>query len=695
MVLGETLTRALSLIQRRLRFRIEGWCGYDLPSQGWGCGRDILQKLEDEQWCAKAIYMLQAQFRGNSVGLLYLFTLRQSSSKGPEHSACTPTGCKEMDFRRVQGIPRRIDYHYCDDTSEFGSKPEHDKSGHVMRPPRCGVNNSSFYRIESKRLADVIDRGNIPLFQYDRGEQKLELKEMRPPFNKVYAIFSHVWTDGFGSDSENGLKPCVLHMFSKMLETVTTLRFGNKSKVPELFWIDTLSIPQENCYAEQRRNAIRQMHNLYTRAQYTIVLDLSLMRATAGIGYSSPAMKITMSRWMTRMWTLQEAVLSKDLYFVFKDRIYPMSQLESIFPDEDSELHSCIPALARTYHAGILGNIRSKIHAEFRRGEGWNPGPDDLASIWKAAQWRTTTHPIHETLALATILGQDTDYFASRAETEENTVEHQQECDNRMVELLSRLAAMSRCPIPPGMIFLPGPKLSQKGYGWAPRTWLSSYEIDSPDPLSLPSLGNTRLTIPKGLEVQFPGFQLHDLEGDRQKFYTRKKFYFSTESTLLDWYCVEPARHTENFPEAQKFSELPLAIILCRVPVEEPKEIALFVAIKDFHGGIYYVETLNRIWISREKRSKIWQDWSEKYREGHPEAMCAGERLPLTTKWCVDGPSLPDPEIGDQVQEEAEAEEEVDNIKPVTRAKTMSDILTGRNLKSWVSNRKSNRNKLL
>lgn len=698
MVLGETLTRALSLIQRRVRFRIEGWCGYDMPAQGWGCGREVLQKLEEEKWCAKSVYMLQAQLRGNSIGLIYLWNLRQSSSKGSDHSGCTPTECNETEIRRVKGEAKRIDYHYCLDDSTFGSKIEY-IGGHPTKPPKCGIDNQSYCTISGRQLADIINRGNIPLLQYHRDKQKLELLEMRQSFNKPYAIFSHVWTDGFGSETENGMKHCVLYMFSKLLETITTLRFGNKARVPEFFWIDTLTIPQGNYFATERRNAIRQMHNLYTRAQYTIVLDLSLMHATAGMGYSSPAMKITMSRWMTRMWTLQEAVLSKELYFVFKDRIYPMSHLEGMFTDEDSELQSCIPALARTYHAGILGNIRSKIHAEFRRDEGWNPGPEDLASIWKAAQWRTTTHPIHEALALATMLGLDTDFFASKPETEEGSDEHQDECDRRMVELLTRLSAMARCPIPPGMIFLPGPRLSQKGFGWAPRTWLSSHEIDSPDPLSLPSLGITRLTIPKGLEVEFPGFMLHDLEENRGRIYTRKKFYFSTESTLLDWYRVEPARYTEDFPEAQQCSkEVPLAIILCRFPVEEPQEIALFVAVREEQGGIRYAEILNRVWISREKRSKIWQDWSDKHREGHPEAMCAGERLPPTTKWCVDGPCPSRLENGsgtnqdDQMQVEEEEEEE---IKPVKRSKTVGELISApvRGLKELVPSRKNKKSK--
>ena len=111
------------------------------------------------------------------------------------------------------------------------------------------------------------------------------------------------------------------------------------------------------------------MHNVYAHAKYTIVLDLSLMRVTMGSGYSNPAMKIIMSRWMTRLWTLQKAVLSKNLFFYFQDRIYSMTHLEDMFVKEDSELHSCVSSLSRIYYDGILGEMRSKIHEDFRKNE--------------------------------------------------------------------------------------------------------------------------------------------------------------------------------------------------------------------------------------------------------------------------------------------------------------------------------------
>ena len=637
LVLGETLTRAQNRIQKKLRFRINGWCSHDLRNQGWGYSKIILHKLSKKGWCAKAIHMLQALLRGNTIGLIYVFTLEESSSKGDDHRRCTAIECKVDEYRRMIGEPLEpMSYHHC------SSEPlnHYWRPGQTLKDPICTTVEDFNGYVEGKKLAAIIDKGHIPLFRFDKTQRHLELHEMSHSCDKSYAIFSHVWTDGFGSlDGRNGMNLCVLNMFSKILEQITIQRASTSTALQELFWIDTLAIPVSEKFKTQRTKAISQMHNIYARAQYTIVLDLSLMRVTMGSGYSNPAMKITMSRWMTRLWTLQEAVLSKNLFFNFSDRVFSMNQLEDMFVTEDAELQSSVPSLSRMYYDGILGEMRSKIHDEFRKNEDWKPKPDFLAAVWKAAQWRSTAHPIHETLSLATMFNVNTEFFARPSEWQKHQEEYRQDCDDRMVELLSRLAALSPCPIPPGMIFLPGPRLSRKGYSWAPRTWLSSREVDSPDPLSLPHAGNTRLIASEGLEVQFPGFMLHNLGDGRDTLNRRDNFYFSADSALLDWYRVEPAEDTRHFPEADRLRERDLAIIVPRLPVLDLKETALFVAVKETWAGIHYVEILNRVWISREERQEKLQEWSQKHRKGDAEAMSAGEKLPPNERWCVDGPT--------------------------------------------------------
>ncbi|KAI4212788.1 MAG: hypothetical protein LQ351_004490 [Letrouitia transgressa] len=630
MVLGETLTRALKLIQKSLDFRINGWSSYDSRNQGWGYSKLILLKLKEEMWCAKAIHKLKALLQGNTIGLIYLLSFTQSSFSGIGHRECTPTECIATKFSRlVNGQPEPFKpepYHHC--LRELSSSSQ----------PTCGTANNFTREVSGEELAKTINKGNIPLFRFNKTSGRLQLEEMSRSFDKRYAIFSHVWTDGFAAmNNKNEMSLCVLKLFSEILEKIKIQQTSSKSTMPELFWIDTLSIPVEVKYAEERVKAISQMHKIYTHANYTVVLDLSLMRVPMGSGYSNTAMKITLSKWMTRLWTLQEAVLSQNLYFCFKDHVYSMDSLEKIFNEEKLNLHSCVPSLARVYYNGILGDKRKQMHTVYRGNEVWKPESEFLASVWKAAQWRSTARPIHEFLSLATMLNLDIEYFARQDQLNEGTDEYKRKCDDRMTELLSRLAAISPCPIPPGMIFLPGPRLPAKGYGWAPSTWLSSRDIDSPDPLTLPNLGHTKLTK-EGLEVHFPGFLLHDLGDVRGTLSMHKDFYFSADSKLLDWYRVEPAEDTKHFPKKEILSGRDLAIIVSRLPIEDLMETALFVSIKETKNEIRYVEILNRIWISREERQGTLRECSDKHRKGDPEAMSAGERLPADASWCVDGP---------------------------------------------------------
>ena len=622
MVLGETLMHAQTKVLIAIDSKIVGWFGHDSRNLGWGYSHFVLEKLKDDGWCAKAICMLQALLRGNVIGLLHLYTIRDSSAaKGREHASCTSTEC------RTKTIEPKA-FHHC-------IRYNHG------RPPVC----EGYRTVEGDELARIIKNGNIPLVQWHPREKSLKLIEMKSSFDKRYAIFSHVWADGFGScDNKNQINLCVLDMFSELFDQIN--RDGTitrRSTKPELFWIDTLSIPVGDKYIPERIQAIRQMHNIYTHAQYTIVLDKSLMRIDKGSGYSGPAMKITMSRWMTRMWTLQEAVLSRQIYFTFNNQVYSIDQLENLYTREATALHTCVPSLSQIYYHGILGKKRDRVHDKMLSNERWKPKALFIATVWKAAQWRSTEHRHHETLSLATMLNVDTTSFAEPSAYREDTTEYNNDCDKRMRRFLLLLSDIVPCPIPPGMIFLPGPRLAEKAYGWAPKSWLSSREIDPPDPLSFKNGAfkgneNTRFDTREGLEVEFPGFFLHQLTGSRDTLRQLKQFAFPTDSSLLEWYSVEIADANDQFPDESNLKKRDIAVLASRIPSLEPKEIALLVAINRIHSARYYVEILNRVWLVREEIQGKLMDWSRMFRRGSFESICAAERLPATQRWCVDGP---------------------------------------------------------
>jgi hypothetical protein len=81
--------------------------------------------------------------------------------------------------------------------------------------------------------------------------------------------------------------------------------------------------------------------------------------------------------------------------------------------------------------------------------------------MWKALQWRSTSHRADETVCLATILGSDPGPILDLPE---------EDYDGRMIKLL-RIAE----PLPLKPFFQLPPRLSQLGFRWAPASFLNGF----------------------------------------------------------------------------------------------------------------------------------------------------------------------------------------------------------------------------
>ncbi len=94
------------------------------------------------------------------------------------------------------------------------------------------------------------------------------------------------------------------------------------------FWMDTLCVPVKN--QKLREKAIVKMRDVYECASNVLVLDAELMQHSAERDYREIFTRISCSSWLRRLWTLQEAVLNKNLLFQFSDR--------AIYVGSDSKL---------------------------------------------------------------------------------------------------------------------------------------------------------------------------------------------------------------------------------------------------------------------------------------------------------------------------------------------------------------------
>lgn len=602
MILGETLSNAKAVILEAAGLKMHGW--YINPSRGWGDSTAVLQGFKSDKWCPRSIHILQGLLDHNVSGMLYALHLSHPKALGLDHSTCSVEECQARKPHAVRRVCRQTE-----------------------QPCQCkdvGPNMSELIRI--------IEDGKIPLLQYRSDGPRIDVIEYKDGVR--YMILSHVWADGFGNSRENTLPACRIESFIEVFDRLTraeqALHAGSapgrvETTIP--FWIDTLAVPTGGIYESQRRKAIRNMHQTYRLATYTVILDAGLMSQDSGGTYAETAMKITTSHWMTRLWTLQEAFLSKRLLFNFANALIDMDDLERMHKDR---LISAVPLAAGSYYRALLGLEREKRKYE----PSLSISPDLLASLWKAVQWRNTTHLQHETLALATLLQLNTDPFDDlEISTATQSTAAEVDLDKKMQILLSLIASTSDHAIPAGLIFLPGQRLSAEGYRWAPKTWMTGQIADYPDPFQPPTPG-AQLTD-RGLLVRYPGYRLHTINLSGEEINKSDPFVFPSDNSLNDWVIVSGAdkpKHIQPIYNGHCF-----AIITMNQKIGSIRQIALLVAIQEIRVETIHVQLVKRVWIHTETKLSRIDKLRRDFKDGTLQAPC-GESLKPDQQWCLDGP---------------------------------------------------------
>jgi hypothetical protein len=622
MVLGETLAYAKSKILEKTNCKTPGWYDENVKG-GWGNSKLISERLKESGWCAHSVQMLQELMNSQVCGLYYVSSFRPPNNT--HHDDCTASECK------------------VESKSYYEAK--HTKAHCNCKPLGPSVES----------LASIVERGGIPLLTYSKTATTAQVSVVQYEKNMKYVTFSHVWADGLCNPKENSLTQCHVEFLNAL-----ALKLLHRS--PVTFWIDTLAIPVGDQHRRVRDLAIRDMHRVYTLAEKAIVLDSDLMSERQGNDYIETAMRITTSRWMRRVWTLQEGFLSKDLYFKFYDGLVGMEGLEDLFRSHKYSLQSSVPDSARSYYRGLLGSERQRYHELVSSGKESEINRKRLiAPVWKATQWRKMSHPHQETLAIATLLRIDPKQLLQvSGNSQQSPADGAQELQKfqglvlQMRLLLSKLDNFGA--IPPGMIFLPGPRLPQRGYGWAPQTWMGRHKVDYPDPLAL--CGEDASLFPQGLMVRYPGFKLHSSEKEvRQQVWPLKKdaldqigassvedkewFWFPSNKLLLEWYAVRNDAATngsnsgDKLPSQEILQGMDLALILPRRVRSATPEISLLVAVNEEQDQLLYVRILARVWVSIETRQDRIRALQDDFKENR--TIIFGEALRSDQRWCVDG----------------------------------------------------------
>ncbi|KAF8243758.1 hypothetical protein K440DRAFT_636836 [Wilcoxina mikolae CBS 423.85] len=262
--------------------------------------------------------------------------------------------------------------------------------------------------------------------------------------SQPYVAISHVWAQGLGNAQANSLPCCQLLRLKNLINDLPQLDNIIITRSPEQFcvWIDTLCVPIEPHLKDVRQMAITRMASAFHDADHVLVLDTDLISASCNSSRLENTVRLLACPWMRRLWTYQEAVVSKT------GSHCPKLQLQ--FSDGPIRFH------------WLLNPARSLLNTEIAAGVQRDNLPlvgntsDKFLTLTRALKYRSTSKIEDEAICLAAILGHDVTEITRAKEPQQ-----------KMKIFYSFLDC-----VPAEIIFCDMQRMNIDGYRWAPVSFL-------------------------------------------------------------------------------------------------------------------------------------------------------------------------------------------------------------------------------
>ena len=355
----------------------------------------------------------------------------------------------------------------------FGHRPSFIERDHPCTENDCLVAtiDPSTYRIKHRRgycegetkcevlLPDMgvisasLRSGQVPVVTYT-DEQGLITEEA---VEGKYVAISHVWADSMGSISEKGLPKCHVRFLSEaVMATHRSIRENEEDNNQQMsvvpFWVDSLSVPGER---DLRNEAIVQMSATYAAAAAVLVVDGCMMHLSITDSMVQQVMVLYVSGWVRRMWTLPEALLSRQLFFRLSDGI---TDCRNFLMAADVVGDTFSDPVSATLLAWLTQLVATPLlRSAVRLGASTEMPPPSLDDVALHLAKRTSSRVEDEILAIAALFDLDVRPYL------------QQDRNQRMANFL---AEYDGGKIPSDIIFLDGSKLPFEGFGWTPQTFM-------------------------------------------------------------------------------------------------------------------------------------------------------------------------------------------------------------------------------
>lgn len=341
-----------------------------------------------------------------------------------------------------------------------------------------------------------------------------------------YIAFSHVWANGRGNTKGNGLYQCQwLHLQSLAVECresenadLSTSASRTKGLVP--FWLDTVCIPcgpEDQIGPGLRSKAILQMPEIYRKASDVLVLDAQLENF-APVALVDICMRVTLSSWMRRLWTMHEGAVAKSVLIQTAKGPISLGGLANAaldFVNKGKEglvggaLHRIGLAEAVMMWAKCLNILPSMSY-----------GHEHFLFLfsWTEARRRSTSVPLDRYLVMGILNNLSKPALLELQRAKEDNENLQAAAEKKLMTLL-----MHTPKLPATIIFSLGKRIPGLGLGWAPAS--TDSQIDNPQ-----SNEPAAIRVDDGLIVEYQGWNLLSIPDWSQLFLRDHQYVVAVNS---------------------------------------------------------------------------------------------------------------------------------------------------------------------
>ena len=391
--------------------------------------KSLLATLSNQNWCPSDI----ARMRSTLGSLLATYYLSLIGPSRPElqHSNCDTRRCKSYQVK--------------------------EESYQQRHAAECACHN--MMQLDIDHISSLILKNEVPLAlaqtpQFDRfGLELVTLAERTTGFVAI----SHVWSDGLGNPMDNSLPRCQVQRLQHWCDELFPYRPTGQS-IP--FWMDTLCIPRAG---PAKKLAISSMTKVYGLATAVLVIDKDLLETPRNVTDLELVARIYSCGWLRRVWTLQEGVKARSLYFRLRDGFL---NLETIIRRISSRLTGDVDfdpshQLAWEFLKPLIAF--EEISANSSRG---------LGAAISSVQFRDATNAGDDLVCIDGILGWE--------EKDVQRVAPDPTVPTNLQPL--QVFLLRQSSIPSDILFLGGCRMTDPGWRWAPAELAEqrAYQISGP-----------------------------------------------------------------------------------------------------------------------------------------------------------------------------------------------------------------------